>query len=73
MTQDFRSKHGYVVPCVRLPCDMEVLMSILRELFEKEGEEGINVLARSNSIANRSSTVRIACIDRLIEKYDRSV
>lgn len=52
---------------------MEILMAVLWELLEEESQEGVDVLARSNSVTNGASTVRVARIDRLVKEYDRRI
>lgn len=45
-------------------------MGVLRELLEKKSEEGVNVLASSNGVADGASAVGIAGVDRLVEEDD---
>jgi hypothetical protein len=40
---------------------------------EEEGHESVNVLAGSNSVADRAATIRVADVDRLVEEDDGSV
>jgi hypothetical protein len=55
--ENLGSKNWDVVACVRLSGDVEVLLSILRELLEEESEESVNVLSSCDGVANRSTTV----------------
>ena len=66
--KNLRSKDRNVMSTVRFTCNMEILGGILRELFEEQGEECVNILARSNCIADRLAAVGIANIDRLVEE-----
>ena len=54
--------------CVRFPGNVEVLLRVLWELLEEEGEECIDVLASRNGIAHGAAAVGVADIDRLIEE-----
>lgn len=57
MTEDFRRKYRDVVARVRLSGNVKILVRILRKLFEKQGEQGINIFAGRNRVAHGSSTV----------------
>lgn len=57
VTEDFRREHRNVVARVRLAGDMKILLRILGKLREEQSEQGINIFARCNSIADRSSAV----------------
>jgi len=50
--QNLRGKDGDVVTSVRLARDVEALVGVLGELLEEEGEQGVDVLAGSDSIAH---------------------
>lgn len=71
--EDLVGKDGDIVTSVRLSSNVEVLLGVLRELVEEEGEKGINILAGSDSVADRTTTVRVANVDRLVEEDDGSV
>jgi hypothetical protein len=73
MLQDLVGKDRDVVASIRLSSNVEILLSILRELLEEEGEEGIDVLAGSNSVAHTSTAVRVTNIDGLVEEDDGSI
>jgi hypothetical protein len=62
-----------VVTGIRLSSNVEVLLSILRELVEEEGKKGINVLAGGDSVAHGAATVRVTDVDGLVEEDDGSV
>ena len=48
-------------------------MGVLRELLEEKCEQSVYVLASSDTIADRASTVGVACIYGLIEEDNRSI
>lgn len=53
--------------------NVEVLLGILGELLEEEGEQGVNVLAGGDRVADGTATVRVADVDRLVKEDDRGV
>lgn len=57
MRQDLGSEDGNVVPRIGFASNMEVLLRIFGKLFEEESKESVNILARSNGIADRAATV----------------
>jgi hypothetical protein len=52
---------------------VEVLLRILGELLEEEGEECIYVLSCSNGVADRATAVGITDVDGLVEEDDRCI
>lgn len=60
---------GDVVSGIGLASNMKVLLGILRELLEKESEEGVNVLASGDGAAN-AVTVRVTSVDWLVKEDD---
>lgn len=42
---------------IRLSGNMEILFAILGELMEEQGEEGIDILASSNGVADSIATI----------------
>jgi hypothetical protein len=70
--QDFGSKDRNVVTSVRFTRDVEVLLGVLGKLVEEEGEQGVNVLAGSNGVANAATRVREANVDGLVKEDDRA-
>jgi len=40
------------VTSIRFTSDVEILFGILRELFEEQSEESVNILASSNGVAD---------------------
>lgn len=52
---------------------MEVLLGVLGELVEEEGEEGIDILASSDRVAHGATAVRVTDIDGLVKEDDGSV
>jgi len=71
--QNLRSEDGDVVTSVALAGDVEVLLGVLRELLEEEGEESIDVLAGSNGVADSVAGVRVADVHGLVEEDDASI
>ena len=71
--QNLGGKNRNVMSSVRLSRDMEVLLRILRELLEEEGEQSINVLASSDRVTDGGATVGVSDIDRLVEENNRGV
>jgi len=55
--QDLGGEDGDVVAGIRLSGDVEALVRVLRELLEEEGEQGVDVLASSDGVANRAARV----------------
>lgn len=53
---------------IRFTRDVEVLLSVLGELLEEESEEGIDVLASSDSVADGVIAVGVAHVDGLVEE-----
>lgn len=52
---------------------MEVLLGVLRELFEKQSKKSIDIFACSNSVADRAAAIREASVDGLIQEDDRCI
>lgn len=50
--QNLRGEDGNVVASIRLASNVEVLLGVLRELLEEQGQERIDVLAGSTSVAD---------------------
>lgn len=73
MSKNFRSENRNVVASIRFSSNMEVLLRILRELLEEESEQGVNILASSNRVANSVVAVRVANVDRLVQEDHGSV
>ena len=48
-------------------------MSVLRELFEEQGQESIDVLACSDCVADRAPTIGETGVHGLIEENDGSI
>ena len=66
VAEDLRAEDWDVVSGVRFAGDVEVLMRVLWELLEEEGEEGIDVLAGGYGVADAAATVGVADVDGLI-------
>lgn len=66
--EDLVCKDGDVVTGVRLASNVEVLLGVLGELVEEEGEKGVDVLASSNGVANGTAAVGVADVDGLVEE-----
>lgn len=71
--QDLRGENWDVMTGIRLSSNMKVLLSILWELLEEESEKSVDILASSNSVADRAATVRIADINWLVEEDNRCI
>ena len=71
--QNFSCKDRDIVSSVRLSSNVEVLLSVLRELLEEEREQSVNVLASSNCVADGAPTVGVAYVDRLVKEDDRRI
>lgn len=71
--QDLRSEGRDIVASVRLASDVEILLGILGELLEKEGQQGVDVLARGHSVAHGGATVGVAHIHGLVQEDHRSI
>lgn len=71
--ENLRSEDGNVVAGVGFTSNVEVLLGILGELLEEEGEQGVNVLAGGDRVADGTATVRVADVDGLVKEDDRGV
>ncbi len=58
---------------IRLASDVEVLLGVLGELVEEEGQEGVDVLAGGNRVADGRAGVRVADIDGLVKENDAGI
>jgi hypothetical protein len=52
---------------------VEVLLGVLGELLEEEGEKGVDILASRPGVADGLAAVGVADIDGLVEEDDGSV
>lgn len=52
---------------------MEVLLRILRELLEEEGEQCVHIFACGNGVADRTAAVGVADVDGLVKEDDRCI
>lgn len=73
MGENLGGKDGDIVTSVALAGDVEVLLGVLWELFEEEGQQGIDILAGGRGVADRASAVGIANVDGLVEEDDRGI
>lgn len=71
--ENLGSENGNVVSSVRFASNVEVLVSILRELLEEESHQGVDVLASCYSVANRAATVGVTDVDGLVKEDDGGV
>lgn len=71
--QDFGGEDRNVVASVRLSGNMEVLLRILGELLEEEGEQGVDVLASSNRVTDGRATVGVTDVNGLVKENDGSI
>lgn len=58
---------------VRLARNVEVLLSVFRELLEEQGKESVNVLAGSNGVADGGPAVGVSDVDGLVKENDRGI
>jgi hypothetical protein len=61
------------VASVGLASNVEVLLAVLRELLEEQCQESVDVLASSNSVADRGATVGVADVDGLVKEDNRGI
>jgi len=66
--QDFGGEDRNVMASIRFSGNMEVLLCVFRELLEEKGQESVDILASSDSVANRAATVGVADVDWLVEE-----
>ena len=52
---------------------MEVLVSVLGKLLEEKCEQSVDILASSDSVANRAAAVGVTCVYGLVEEDDGSI
>lgn len=71
--QNLRGEDGDVVTSVALARDVEVLLGVLRELLEEEGEESVDVLASRDGVADSVAGVRVADVHGLVEEDDAGI
>lgn len=71
--EDLGSEDGNIVAGVGFAGDVEVLVGILRELLEEEGEKGKDVFAGGDSVGDGGAAVGEANVDGLVEKDDTGV
>jgi hypothetical protein len=71
--ENLRGENGNVVASIRLSSNVEVLLGILGKLVEEESEEGVNVLASSDSVAHGSAAIRVTNVYGLVKEDDGSV
>jgi hypothetical protein len=55
--KDFGGENWNVVTSVRFTSDVEVLLGVLWELLEEEGEESVHILSSCDSVADRAAAV----------------
>lgn len=61
------------MPSIALSRDVEILMRVLGELLEEEGEEGVDVLASSDGVRDGGTGVGEPGVYGLVEEDDRGV
>jgi hypothetical protein len=71
--ENLGSEDWDVVAGIRLARNVEILGGILGELLEEEGEQGIDILAGGDGVADGASTVGIAYVDWLVKEDNGSV
>ena len=73
VSENLGSHDGDVVTSVGLASNVEVLLSVLGELLEEQGQESVDILASSNGVADGGATVRVADVDGLVEEDNRGI
>lgn len=68
--ENLGSKDRNVVASVRFTSNVECLAGILWELLEEQSQEGVNVLASSDSVADGAARVRVTNVDGLVKEDD---
>ena len=58
---------------VRLASNVEILRRVLRELLEKERQQGVDIFASGDGVTDGGTTVGVANVDGLVEEDDRSI
>lgn len=71
--QDLRGKDGNVVTSIGLASNVEVLLGVLGELVEEEGQESVDILASSNGVAYGVARVRVTDVDGLVKEDDAGI
>lgn len=71
--KDLRGEDWNVVASVGLSGNVEILLGVLWELLEEEGQKGVDVLARCNGVGDAGSRVGVADINWLVEEDDGGV
>lgn len=71
--KDLRGEDGDIVTGIGLACDVEILVSVLGKLCEKEGEESVDVLSSGNGVGDGGTAVGKADIDGLVQENDAGV
>lgn len=64
---------GNVVASVGLSGNVEILGGIFRELLEEQREQGVDIFASGNSVADAGTTVGVSNVDRLIQEDHRGI
>lgn len=73
MRQNLRGEDRDVVASVGLSGNVERLLGVLRELLEEESQKSVDVLASSDSVANRVVAVGETDVNGLVKEDDRCV
>ncbi|GJC86760.1 hypothetical protein ColLi_09599 [Colletotrichum liriopes] len=71
--ENLRGENGNVVAGVRLAGNVEVLLGVLGELVEEEGEQGVDVLAGGDRVGDGGAGVGVADVDGLVKEDDRGI
>jgi hypothetical protein len=71
--QDLGCENGDVVAGIRLTRDVEGLLGVLWEVVEEESQKGVDILARSDGVGDRSSAVRVSGVDGLVNEDDGGI
>ena len=73
MRKNLVGEDGDIVAGIRFSSDVEILLGVLGELVEEERKESIDILAGSNSVADRATAVGVTDVDRLVKEDNGSV
>ena len=58
---------------IRFARNVEILVRVLWELLEEQGEKCVDVFASSHGVAHRAAAVRESSVHGLVQEDDRSI
>lgn len=71
--ENLRGEDGDVVAGIGLASNVEVLLGVLGEFVEEEGEQGVDILASSDRVGDGRARVGVADVDGLVKEDDGGV